>query len=93
MMREFNAVLCKFICPGVSTAELHQGEGINNALQRKEQRPCASRCQNNIATCPFMKDQPIQTLSNYNYTELSHNKTYDLHTFLCSVSKNQVISR
>lgn len=42
VMREFKAVLCKFICLGVSTAELHQGEGTNNALQGKEERPCAS---------------------------------------------------
>lgn len=92
-MREFMAVLCKFMCPGVSTAEQHQGEGTNNVLQRKKERPCASGCQNTIVTCPLMKDQPIQTLSNYNHTELSHHKTYGLHKFLFSVSRNQVSSR
>lgn len=92
-MREFKVVLCKFICPAVSKAELHQGGGINNAFQRKEERPCASGCQNKIVTCPLMKDQPIQTPSNYNHTELSHHKNSGLHTFPYSVSKNQVNSR
>lgn len=66
---------------------------MNNALHRKEKIPCASGCQNTTVTCPFMKDQSIQTLRNYNHTELNHNKTYGLHTFLCSASKNQINSR
>lgn len=79
-MREFKAVLCRCIYPGVSTAELHQGEGINNALQGKEKRLCASGSQNNVVTCPLMKDQPIYTLSNYDHTELRHHENYGLHT-------------
>lgn len=89
-MREFKAVLCKFIYP-VQLNYTKERECINNALERKEERPWASSgCQNKIVTCPLKKDQPIPTLSNYNHTELNHHKSYGLHTFLYSVSKNQV---
>ena len=56
-------------------------------MQRKEQRLCASGCQNNSLIC-LLIDQPIQTLSNYDHTDFGHDNNCGLHTFLYSVSKD-----